>query len=111
MGRATPGTDVQTSVAPASPETRMPLFSRHKDDAAQERDPNGFSGGPGVKDYSGEPGDHRLAPDDPRKPDSPTELSKRSWFGVAKRAFTEFKHDNVTDWAAALTYYAVLSIF
>jgi membrane protein len=30
---------------------------------------------------------------------------------VAKRAFTEFKDDNITDWSAALTYYAVLSIF
>jgi membrane protein len=52
-----------------------------------------------------------MAPDDPRKPDSPKELSKQSWLGVAKRAFTEFKADNITDWAAALTYYAVLSIF
>jgi membrane protein len=53
----------------------------------------------------------RLAPDDPRKPGSPTQLGKRTWFGVAKRAVSEFKDDNVTDWAAALTYYAVLSIF
>ena len=30
---------------------------------------------------------------------------------MAKRAFSEFKDDNITDWAAALTYYAVLSIF
>jgi membrane protein len=28
-----------------------------------------------------------------------------------KRTFTEFRHDNLTDWAAALTYYGVLSIF
>lgn len=44
-------------------------------------------------------------------PDSPTELRGRSWFGVLKRTFTEFKDDNLTDWAAALTYYGVLSIF
>ena len=30
---------------------------------------------------------------------------------MAKRAFAESKDDNITDWAAALTYYAVLSIF
>jgi membrane protein len=30
---------------------------------------------------------------------------------VAKRAFSEFKDDNVTDWSAALTYYAVLALF
>jgi membrane protein len=86
----------------------MPLFSRHKD---ATRDPDDYSGGPGVKDYSDQPDEQRLAPDDPRKPDSPTQLGKRTWFGVARRAFSEFKDDNVTDWAAALTYYSVLSIF
>jgi membrane protein len=88
----------------------MSLFSRRNDDPAG-RDPEDFSGGPGVEDYSDEPDADRLAPDDPRKPDSPTDLRKRTWLGVAKRAFAEFKDDNVTDWAAALTYYAVLSIF
>jgi membrane protein len=34
-----------------------------------------------------------------------------SWFGVLKRTVTEFKADNLTDWAAALTYYGVLAIF
>ena len=89
----------------------MPLFSRNKDTATKERDPKDYSGGPGHKDYSDQPDEQRLAPDDPRKPDSPTKMSKQTWFAVAKRAFTEFKDDNITDWAAALTYYAVLSIF
>jgi membrane protein len=44
-------------------------------------------------------------------PDSPTDLGKRSWFGTLKRVVSEFRDDNLTDWAAALTYYAVLSIF
>jgi uncharacterized BrkB/YihY/UPF0761 family membrane protein len=30
---------------------------------------------------------------------------------VLKRTMMEFKQDNLTDWAAALTYYGVLSIF
>jgi membrane protein len=30
---------------------------------------------------------------------------------VAKRTFREFREDNLTDWAAALTYYGVLAIF
>jgi membrane protein len=30
---------------------------------------------------------------------------------VLKRTITEFRNDNVTDWAAALTYYGVLAIF
>jgi membrane protein len=89
----------------------MPLFSRSKHDDPEVRDPKDFSGGPGVKDYSDDPDEQRLAPDDPRKPDSPTDLDKRSWLGVAKRAFSEFKDDNVTDWSAALTYYAVLALF
>jgi membrane protein len=41
----------------------------------------------------------------------PTDLSGRSWFGVLKRTGAEFRDDNLTDWAAALTYYAVLAIF
>jgi membrane protein len=50
-------------------------------------------------------------PDDPRKPDDPTDLSKPSWKGVLKRTFKEFGEDKCTDWAAALTYYAVLALF
>ena len=46
-----------------------------------------------------------------RDPDTPTELEVRSWGGVLKRTVREFRADNLTDWAAALTYYAVLSIF
>jgi membrane protein len=44
-------------------------------------------------------------------PDDPTELSKQGWTGTLKRTFREFKQDNLTDWAAALTYYAVLALF
>jgi membrane protein len=44
-------------------------------------------------------------------PDEPTDLKARSWLGVLKRTGKEFSEDNLTDWAAALTYYAVLSIF
>jgi membrane protein len=43
--------------------------------------------------------------------EGPSDLSKRSWFGVLKRTVSEFRDDNLTDWAAALTYYAVLAIF
>jgi membrane protein len=46
-----------------------------------------------------------------RAPESPTRLGKRSWLGVLKRTGKEFSDDNLTDWAAALTYYGVLSIF
>ena len=50
-------------------------------------------------------------PDDPRKPDSPTDLDKPSWKYIGRKAVREFSDDQCTDLAAALTYYAVLSIF
>src|SRR3954464_13703545 len=38
-------------------------------------------------------------------------MSRSSWKGAVRRTVREFKADNVTDWAAALTYYGVLAIF
>ncbi|WP_037851471.1 YihY/virulence factor BrkB family protein [Streptomyces sp. NRRL S-340] len=46
-----------------------------------------------------------------RAPDTPTELPKRAWGRVLKGALREFKDDELTDRAAALTYYGVLSLF
>ncbi len=50
-------------------------------------------------------------PDDPRKPDSPTDLTKPSLLFVLRKTVREFQQDQCTDLAAALTYYAVLSLF
>lgn len=44
------------------------------------------------------------------EPDSPTDLPKPALRDVLKRARGEFKRDNLTDLAAALTYYGVLAI-
>ena len=44
-------------------------------------------------------------------PDSPTDLSKRTWKDTLKRTVQEFKDDDLTLLAAALTYYGVLSLF
>jgi membrane protein len=44
-------------------------------------------------------------------PDQPTDLPTRSWGGVLKRTFREFQEDQLTDLAAALTYYGILAIF
>jgi membrane protein len=41
----------------------------------------------------------------------PTDLPRRSWWRTAKRTVAGVKDNNLTDLAAALTYYAVLSIF
>lgn len=50
-------------------------------------------------------------PDDARKPSGPGKLHKPSWKFALKRTFAEFSDDQCTDLAAALTYYAVLSLF
>jgi membrane protein len=44
-------------------------------------------------------------------PDELSALTKTSYFAVLKRVAKEFGEDNITVWAAALTYYGVLSIF
>lgn len=44
-------------------------------------------------------------------PDHPTGLHKTSWWATLKRTVKEFQDDNLTDWAAALTYYGVLAMF
>jgi len=41
----------------------------------------------------------------------PTDIPKPGWKAVLRRTVKEFKNDNLTDWAAALTYYAVLALF
>lgn len=45
-----------------------------------------------------------------RAPDELTALSDTSWKGVLKRSVKEFKNDNLSDWAAALTYRSVLTL-
>jgi len=43
--------------------------------------------------------------------DGPTKLPKGAWWNALKRAVKEFLADDMLDWAAALTYYSILSIF
>ncbi|MFE1437197.1 YihY/virulence factor BrkB family protein [Streptomyces sp. NPDC058739] len=46
-----------------------------------------------------------------REPDTPTKLPKGAWGAVLKGSLREFKDDELTDRAAALTYYGVLALF
>lgn len=46
-----------------------------------------------------------------REPQGPAHPRRGGVGPTLKRAMSEFKEDNLTDWAAALTYYGVLSIF
>jgi len=43
--------------------------------------------------------------------DTPAKLPAKAWWGAIRRTLAEYKRDNLSDWAAALTYYGVLSIF
>jgi membrane protein len=51
------------------------------------------------------------ATDGERAPTALTRMPRGSWGGVLKRTVREFKEDNLTDLAAALTYYGILAIF
>src|SRR5918998_2618025 len=42
---------------------------------------------------------------------SPTALPRGTWKDTLKRTVSEFKEDKLNHWAAALTYYTVLSLF
>jgi membrane protein len=57
------------------------------------------------KDYSG------TATPPAAGPDKPSALGGKGLFAAIKRTFKQFSEDNLSDWAAALTYYGVLSIF
>src|SRR5438477_9807838 len=48
---------------------------------------------------------------DGRAPEGPAKLGGGAWFGVLKRTARGFSADNLTDWAAALTYYGIQAIF
>ncbi|MEK9518636.1 YihY/virulence factor BrkB family protein [Streptomyces sp. NPDC087908] len=69
-----------------------------------------------------EPGQPRTATEDcaptgpseqvtERVPDRPSQLAGESWKGVLRGVVKEFTKDELTDRAAALTYYGVLAIF
>jgi membrane protein len=86
-----------------------------KDTAAEGRDKGGrdfdLEGaattrtGEDASDPSGKP----VPPD--AGPDHPGQLRFRGVSAAVKRTFKQFSEDNLSDWAAALTYYGVLSIF
>jgi membrane protein len=46
-----------------------------------------------------------------RAPESPSDVGTGGWWAVFKRTIKEFREDDLADWAAALTYYTILSIF
>ncbi|MEH1029856.1 YihY/virulence factor BrkB family protein [Micromonospora profundi] len=70
------------------------------------------AGGTGREDASGSGRADASRPVGPDAgPDSPTDLPGSDWKAALRRTVREFQDDSLTDWAAALTYYSVLSIF
>ena len=53
----------------------------------------------------------RDRPAGPRADYAPEGAGGSGWWATLKRTATEFQEDNLTDWAAALTYYGLLSLF
>jgi membrane protein len=51
------------------------------------------------------------APTPDAGPGGPTGLGAKGLFAALRRTFKQYSQDNVSDWAAALTYYGILSIF
>lgn len=87
----------------------MDSSTGHRGEAHRQDDPPGEGD---IDDHHAERSTGTGArPDlDDDDPDSPTELSTPSLLAVLKRVGQQFGKDGLTDLAAALTYYAVLSI-
>lgn len=87
--------------------------SRHEDDRATDTGPQPAVGadqkpGPG-READQKPGP---GPDVERNaPDKPTTVLKKSFGQVLRGTLKEFKDDELTDRAAALTYYGILALF
>lgn len=58
-----------------------------------------------------EAGGHSDSASADRAPEHPSDVPAAGWLAIVKRSFKQFKHDNVTDYAAALTYFGILAIF
>ncbi|AGL15170.1 YihY/virulence factor BrkB family protein [Actinoplanes sp. N902-109] len=83
--------------------------AHNKDAGSTDGDSKGFD--PSTS-RTGEDRDRDLsAPSPDAGPDSPAQLHGKGLMGALKRTFKQFSEDNISDWAAALTYYGVLSIF
>jgi len=65
----------------------------------------------GYQAFMSDSPNHDVAPPPDAGPRSPTSFSARTWWKVLIRTAKQFDADKLTVWAAALTYYGVLSLF
>jgi len=82
-------------------------------DVTSPRDPDAGGAGNADRDLENKTRDDKARDDGTtgdRDLDSPTDLPKESLVAVVKRSAREFKRDVLTDLAAGLTYYALLSV-
>ncbi|MGW6685434.1 YihY/virulence factor BrkB family protein [Streptomyces sp. NPDC054961] len=83
--------------------TRIPKKDR---DGGHERTGDPEGDGPGPAEGLGE-----IEAIEERAPDRPSALPGRSWWDVLRGTVKEFTNDELSDRAAALTYYGVLALF
>ncbi|MEU1574016.1 YihY/virulence factor BrkB family protein [Streptomyces collinus] len=122
-----PGRKEQHETEAPPPESPRPGFEaerresreaeRREADRAERREPFGAEGreadraqgrdepAPAAEEPGPDPEVERAAPV------TPTDLPRKSWVAVLKGSVREFKDDELTDRAAALTYYGVLALF
>ena len=105
-----------TPELPTPESAEQPAAARtERTDSGDSGDGEQIAGGDGVQTDSGDGG--QTAGEDGeqkrsgRRPEGPAHARKGSLVQTVKRTLSEFSEDNLTDSAAALTYYAVLSIF
>ncbi|MEU9368898.1 YihY/virulence factor BrkB family protein [Streptomyces avermitilis] len=93
---------------------RLPKIG-HKDHEARRSDTADDAGATASgRPETAQETDEQFGPDEQVEraaPEAPTKLPKRSWRAVLKGSLREFKDDELTDRAAALTYYGVLALF
>ncbi|GAA1624777.1 YihY/virulence factor BrkB family protein [Actinoplanes couchii] len=84
---------------------------RHHDDARRQGSDD-YDVAAAATSHTGSSSSDSSSPPGPDAgPDKPSELRTKGLLAAVKRTFKQFDEDNVSDWAAALTYYGVLSIF
>ncbi|WP_439333423.1 YhjD/YihY/BrkB family envelope integrity protein [Streptomyces cahuitamycinicus] len=114
-----PGRKEQHETEAPPPESPRPGFEAERGESreADGREATGPEGQAAPEAGSREapaPASEEPGPDpavERSAPDTPTDLPRKSWVAVLKGSVREFKDDELTDRAAALTYYGVLALF
>jgi len=115
---ATPAADEPATASAKSPSPGSPERDRKLDPdatattaAAATTAATAVGTGP-VDDKATDEINRGLAPPTSKAgPDYPAQLGAKGLFAAFRRMIKQYSADNVSDWAAALTYYGILSIF